>query len=448
MATDPTLLPTQNSPVPPDMLGEYQKLLRQRQMAQMLFQQAMAPRPTEVVTGHAVRQSPLSAIARALSMYGGSQGLASADTGLAGLAQKSDEQRRAAIAQFLSDPETQYQQAMQNPATAGMAKEWLDKRAKMVSEGAGLIGKEGGDVASALAALQSQKLPGNWAPPPPGPVQFGQQGENQYAIIPGTGGKQELKWAPKGTNVSVDARQAGREQEMALASTEADLKERRSRAQAAKETLSANRVALEALNDGAKSGGLEGFKQSLRKVAQGFGIASDDTTPTEQLQMALGNAVLAKARALAPVTAEDVKRLETILGSINTDPQALQKMLAVYNGIAAKELQDYNRYVETQRNSLTNPLARDLFSGAAIGFEMQPPPGNTYQGLRAIQELQSRGGDVSNFAVGGEPIPPGATFKLGPPPGEKGAAPAASPGQLDPNKVYTIDELRKLGVIK
>jgi hypothetical protein len=198
----------------------------------------------------------------------------------------------------------------------------------------------------------------------------------------------------------------------ALEEVRPTMKSWQEKAAAAKEAIQANGLALEALSRGAKSGGLEGFKQAVRGVAQGFGIDTEKYTETTELQMALGNAVLANARKLAPVTAEDVKRLEQILGSINTDPAALQKMLTEYNGMAAKTLQDANRYFDTTSGLMPTDFSRGVVQAGGIGHEMIPPPGNTLEALRSLQTLKRQGGDVSQFAVGGEQIPANAQFDI------------------------------------
>lgn len=410
--------------LPPEMQAEVQKLLRHRKMAEAMQMQSMqGAGPTQVVGGYAVKNSPLQAISQVLTGYMGGKGLEESDKGLAdamGRYQKSTSDEIGAL--MGSDNPSMYQGSA-NPRVAAMAAEMMKQREARATKGAEIIGKD--DPTGALNVLQSGKLPQQYAPPKLGDPTFGTDpGGNSYALVPEKGGGRKFAYAPKhGATATAEVRMAGKEGEMALDTVKADLKTRQERAEVAKQTLFSTRGALEAINDGAQSGGLEGFKLSVKKVLQGLNVPTENLTTTESLAMALGNQVLAKARSLAPVTGEDVKRLEAILGSVNTDPQALQKMLSITNGIAMKELQDYNRWVDKQSGSLTNPLAKDLLSGAGVGYEMMPPPGNTLQALQAIAELQKRGGDVTNFAVGGEQISPSATFKLGSPKAKAGEAP-------------------------
>lgn len=435
----------ENSYIPPEYAAQLAQLQRQKAMAEMLSQRAMAPQGTQVITGHAVKNAPLGNIARALTAFMGNRQAGQMDEKLQGILGQVMQARQQALQGAVANPAQG--QASMDPLVRNLAQALVKQRGERSQAGAKILG-EAGQTGAALDVLRSDELPGEYKPAP--------YKSPSLDMLAGPDGKKipvltnyDKYGVPKatmnqGTQVSVDARAAGKEGEMALDVLKADIKERQARALAAKETLSSNRVALEALNEGAQAGGMEGFKQALRKIGQGFGLAFDETASTEQLAMGLGNAVLAKARALAPVTAEDVKRLQAILGSVDTDPTALVKMLTVYNGIAAKELQDFNRYLKTQSENLTNPHARDLLSGQGIGFEMQAPPGNTTQSLRAIAELMARGGDPSMFAVGGEPIARDSTFNL---PGsglpEKGAKPQAPIVGLTPQESEELTRLRK-----
>jgi hypothetical protein len=213
-------------------------------------------------------------------------------------------------------------------------------------------------------------------------------------------------------DLKVDAKQQENADKAAFGLVEPGIKRWQEKATAAKEVIQANGLALDAIGRGAKSGGLEGVKQALRGIAQGFNINTDKYTETTELQMAVGNAILANARKLAPVTGEDIKRLEAILGSVNTDPTALEKMLTEYNGMASKTLQDANRYFGATADNMPTPVSQGQVRNEGIGHEMIPPPGNTSQQMRAIQTLQRQGGDPTGFAIGGNPIEPGAQFNI------------------------------------
>jgi hypothetical protein len=400
--------------LPPDVQAQIASLLRQRGVSGQLMSSALAPTQNEVISGRVIPTGGGQILAKVLSAYFGNRGLEKADEGIAGIRQQDLErysaeagaltgnQSRAAIVQAL---------ASKDPRIAALAAGLQKRNDERAGKYADL--KKGVDATGAAndflnetptptGAFQQpefKQLPGAPANAPPTLVNYGEGGRPNAS-------------QPASTNISQTNNLPGAEAGMALDTLKSDLKERKERAQIAKEALSSNRTALEAINAGAATGGLGSWAQTARKIAQGFGIEFDENTPTTTLTMALGNAVLAKARALAPVTGEDVKRLQEILGSLDTDPSALEKMISVYDGIAAKELQDFNKYVEFQANNLKTPYAKDLFSGAAIGLEPIAPGGNTGQGLRAIQEMAQRGGNPSQFAVGGEQIPSDARFDI------------------------------------
>lgn len=427
--------------LPPEYAEKIAKLLRSQQMSQMGMQMGLQGlnAPTQFTGGpanYAVKKSPLAIIAQGLQTYLGQKGISDADAGIAGVKKDAAANLKEQMAGYLSasDPKVQETLAMtsQWPQLQADWKERSKRRQEQLFKVADVT-KDRDPKTAIAAALGTGPGEGygppelkqgevKWIPDPNNPGKFIPQTTNYDLHNQG-----KITLGSQGNSVSVDARQASKEGEMALEELRAQLKDKRAGADSAKATLSANRVALEAINAGAKSGGGEGYKQGLRKALQAFNITLPETTSTSELQMALGNNILANARKLAPVTREDLVQLENILGSINTDPAALQKMISVYNGIALKDLQDYNRYVDFQKGNLKSDYARDLFSGAGIGYEMQPPPGDTQQMLRAIAELQKRGGDVSQFAVGGEQIPPDATFKLGAPAG----SPSGGPITLD-----------------
>ncbi len=450
--------------LPPEYQAEIAKLLRQRALGDTFTQQGLSAlnQPTQFTPGpysYAVPQNPLGSLAHGLAAYLGNRGATQADQGIAGIGQKAAEATAQGISQISgAGPEirsTMINQglASTNPQVRAFALQQQKQDQDTATAAAkGLF--DYGDPRAALATLRARQINPNYSPTPiPGP-QFssvpGPSGPINYAITTNRKGEQTVH-SLGGQQINVDARQQTQELGAGLDVIQAQLKDRQARAQIAKDTLAFNTAALEALNAGAKVGGLGGVKQATRKVAQAFGVDLPETAPTEQLNMALGNAILAKARALAPVTGEDIKQLQAILGSLDTDPTALMKALTVYNGIAAKELQTYNRYVEDASSTLTNPRARDMFAGAKIGYEMPPIPGTTTQQMRTIQEAVRRGANPTQFAVGGQPIEPGAQFDIR---GSGIPNAPATPQQLKPVSEMTPEEKqaeiaalkRKLGI--
>lgn len=436
------------SQLPPEYQAEAQALMQRRALAQALAQRALTPQQTEMVGNRAVKRSPLSFLAQALTGYLGNKQASQAGQDLQGVFSRYGTDSRSELERLQGMPEPEAIKAGQVskfPSAQAMAKALLESRQKRAEKGATVLG-EAGQTDRALQTLNTGEVPAggsanaftqprvDWIKSPEGQSVAQTTNYDKY-------GRPTIALGSQGTNVINQL--PGKEVDTALDTLKADLKERQARAQAAKESLSSNRVVLEAINAGAASGGGERYKQAIRKAGQAFGFNAPETAPTEELQMGLGNAILAKARTLAPVTQEDIRGLEVTLGSINTDPGALQKMISVYNGIASKELQDFNRYVDFQTKNLQNPNARSIFSGAGIGYEMQPPPGNQSQGLAAIAELLSRGGDPTQFAVGGEQLPSDVKINVKPRGPTQGDASQPRPAGLNDAEWQELQELRK-----
>jgi hypothetical protein len=284
------------------------------------------------------------------------------------------------------------------------------------AQAGGKVLGEAGQTKAALETISTGEIdPGISTVPPKAPV-FGSAPDGTPVVTNyDKYGIPKASLGSKGVNINMP----GKEADMALDVLKGGLTKWQEKADIAKDTLSANIVALNAINEGARIGGGEGIKQAVRKGLQAFGINAPDTAQTEELQMALGNAVLQYARKLAPVTKEDVERLQSWLGSISTDPTALEKMLTLSNAVAMRTLHDYNQYVGEQKGNLKSDYARSLFSGADIGYGLPPQvPGDTRQALMTIQAMRQRGmpADLPQFQIGGETLPNNATFRLGNPP--------------------------------
>lgn len=408
--------------LPPEYTAQYQAEQERRQMAQLLFQRAIAQRPTEYGQGQvpvASRRQPLDFLASAVQAFvanktgedsrmKGQDILTSAQT-----AGRQDLQRVLGT----KDPKQQVTEALLSrfPAT----RKYGADRQKQLDERLGIGAKVAGDYGdpnAAFSMLNQGELPAAYSAPaiPKPSYSLSPQG-NEIATTYNRKGEPHLTVTKPATVTNTTMMQIpGMEGQQLFQERREDLGKWKERAVLAKSTLDANSTAIEALEEGAKAGGLEGFKQVVRKVAQGFGIETSNISSTEQLNMALGERVLQNARKLAPVTQEDVKRLEAILGSINTDPGALSKMLAITSAIAIRDVQNFQEFLRDQEaNSTLPPSVRALYPGQGIGYELPPQlPGKGGAAATILQELQKRGGDVSKFKIGGQPVPSDARFDI------------------------------------
>lgn len=267
--------------------------------------------------------------------------------------------------------------ASQNPMLRSAAANWQKQQGERANQYATAVK----DSAPQLAAdaIRNQEIPADKLPAPMEP-QFGSvPGPN--GLIPtvtntGRGGFKTGSFGPGAAPSATATVQNSPDYKDLVESRSKELEKKKLSATAAKDILSANMAAVQALEEGGRLGGTEGIKQAVRKVAQGFGLENAATAPTEQLSMALGEQILAHARKLAPVTGEDIKRLEAIKGSISTDPQALVRMLSITTAAAFKDTHDFNDYLSEQKKSISpmqTPAIRDqlqtLFAGQEIGYE-------------------------------------------------------------------------------
>jgi hypothetical protein len=191
--------------LPPEYQAQIRDLERKRQMAMMLQQQALQQQPTQVIGNRAVKNSPLAGIAQVLSGYLGQKLGSQADTGIAQQLGKYQEAARGEVNRVQSLPEdlaipagrsSPYPQAQQ------LAKAMWEAQQKRNQAGAEILGKAE-DVPAAMKALQSG-IPTDYTPPQPAPVQFGQQGQAPYAIVPQPNGKRDFHFAPAGISITND----------------------------------------------------------------------------------------------------------------------------------------------------------------------------------------------------------------------------------------------------
>lgn len=452
----------QLSGLSPEDQAALAQIMRQKQFAQMLQQRSMQSQPTEYSPGGmAVRQSPLSALVRGAQGYFGSKWQDNAETQRAGLMEKSQAAQQEELQALMADPKNGISRALasRNPrvqAAAAALKKEQQERDKLVTEIGAKI-----NAPKALENLiaGTPGSVGDFPAPEVRTLPNGPGGKDVPVLInTGECGRQNASAFPQGTTVSVDARQGTREGEMALDVLKTQLTGRQEKATAAKETLASSSFALDALEQGAKAGGGEPTKQILRKALQAVGMEVPATAEIDQLEMALGNAVLAQIAKLRPASDTDFKALQKIMGSVGTDPKALVKGLAYANSIAIRDLDQFGNYVNEQKQNLINPNARDLFSGASSGYELPsqlngPLP---FQ-LETLRQIQRQGGDISKFRdPEGNPFPVNTKFDIDPTNGFPGiprkptstAAPAAKPRFKPISEMTEAEKRAELAALK
>lgn len=441
--------------LPPEYAEKIAKLLRQQQMGQMGMQMGIQGlnAPTQFTGGqynYAVKKSPLATLAQGLQMYLGQKGISEADKGIAGVRTQAAEDQRADLSEALgvTDPSARIARMLSSkfPGVQAQGKEErkrLDAQLGKVAD----VTKDIDPRVSVAAAM------GNGPPPGWGPPEL-KQPETRWLDDPNNPGKKlpqtinyDLRGQGKatlgaqGSSVSVENKLAGREGEKLIDANVEQLTKGKDRARQAQEVLANNARIIEELEAGAKTGGGEGYKQSLRKAFQAFGVTLPETGPTEVVKNALAENIFAKAAALRPISNEEKQFLLQQVGSIDTDPQALANIMAWYSGSALKAIQEF----EQQKGEMSKDSkfgAQYSAMGAGVGMPQQLF-GPTWFKLLQLKNLQRQGGDLSAFQVGDEPVGVDAQINVRPPSYGLGKPPAPSAGGLSPAEQAELEALRK-----
>lgn len=151
-----------------------------------------------------------------------------------------------------------------------------------------------------------------------------------------------------------------------------------------------------AIAGGVYGGAGADIKQNLAKGIQalGFNVDPQKVTDTDYLQSQLGQGILSKAKTLgANPTDNDARIIRDIVGSINTDPQALNKLLDYQEKMYRRSIDRHNEmYQGALKNKFQSPydmtVEQPKFDGAspeAKTFQMLPPA-NQYAGKRMKSE--------------------------------------------------------------
>jgi hypothetical protein len=369
---------------------------RKKALSQALLQKFAGGQQQEFVPGGtgtpiAVKGSGLSALAQALT------GFVANDS-----AQKFGAQEEGIKRQYAEQVRAQK-----------MAEDLIkarDARTKAL-----ISGVSGDNPQFAADIARTNQIPDKVPPPPVGPIgkdaEFGTfQGPNgPIATVKNYDlkGKVTGSFGPGSTNVSATANTIlpNKIGEIPIDATNKDLIKWKEVFDDSRNVLANNQRAIQAIEAGAQAGGFQDIKQTVRKVIQALGGDPKGLSETEDLNQALGDAVLESIRKLAPVTNEDLKFVKDIKGSINTDPQALIKALSYTSAAAIKTMHNFNDYLSQQEQSLSvikDPTQRDalrtLFAGQRIGREAPSNlPGNRLFQLETAQNLKNRQFDMSRL---------------------------------------------------
>lgn len=461
----------ENSGLPPELLLQIARAQQGGKFARDMSQQALAPRGTEMLGRIAVRRSPLDAVIRGVTGFMGAKQASEADEQVSGLYNQFAADTKSELDALYNspDPKAAITRALasRNPkvqAAAAAMQKLQQERLKGFTDAVSKY-----NAPEAARIIQSGDMPQGGPPGivPPQVSQVATPDGRQVPMVVNTGeaGRQTGTLQAPGTTVVNQL--PGRVAENTLSTQEAELKKRKEDFDVLRDNFYATQRAVEALDRGAQAGPGAGLEQALRQIYYFFGGNPANLTETTNLSQALGQQILAHARKLAPVTAVDIKKLEDILGSAGTTPEALGEALSILAADSVKGMYDFNAYLDTQEGLLStvkDPATQDAlrlsFSGQKIGRE--PPKqlfGNPkFQGA-VLTRLQERGFDTKNFANPFEPGMAGdARFQIrgagtgfpaaqrnNPPVPDKKSGPVRFEDLSPEDQAKVLEQLRKRG---
>lgn len=406
--------------------AQQQQIARKRQIAQALMQQSLQPNMPQQTGTHASQMNPLQPLAQVLQGYLGNRAMGKADeaqTALAGQARAAEMADFAPLQQAQSPEELKaaISRAMmsQFPTVRAYASKMDEGLRKQLELGIGAV--KDVDPRAALTMAQRGSLDGVSVAPPVAP-QWGTTPDGRPTVInTGKGGVQTGSYAPAGISIS---NQLGGKTDLELdKSGIGQLEKSKEMLAGARSTVASTVRAVELLNKGADAGGGASPRQALRQLGAAFGVQIPITGLTAELRSQLGEKLLANIRALAPVTANDVVVMERLLGSIDTDPNALRELSAMLLAKTMITVDNHNALVEKSAGVSSGDRRKyDIYKFDLGAFDAKDPALLT----RAYQLMKESGHDMSKYTFDGKPVSEidlnvdfyrGSTRPTAPPPG-------------------------------
>lgn len=432
-----------NMDLPPEYLAEIQAAQKRQALANALLTKGMGF-TGEKSQGRLAARTSLGTLlaANAGGMLGGlageeAQGAINATRERAGNAQRAELLRMQGL------PETER-------INSGLASRWSGVRAeagaqrKISEERRGkAIGAAGaaGDVQAAVDLAGGMAL-SDFKPPTYKDAEIFEKDGQKYVRNFDNRGRPTV--TPVRSGVTVNNVIPGDEAKLGLSAFEAGFKPRQEGADAAKNVFTATTRAVDALQRGAQAGGLENSKQFVRSVLQGMGVNTPATAETAELSMTLGNALLAEASKIKPISNNDIDTLRGIVGQIATDPEALSRALAYSQAISFRALKQYGQYVDEQAATVKTPAVQERLSGAKVGYDAPTQfTGPLAHQLEVIRQLQLAGEDITGFndPATGKPFDPRTRIQVNPAGGYPGVqsklSQPAGKKETPPAKAYT-----------
>ena len=141
------------------------------------------------------------------------------------------------------------------------------------------------------------------------------------------------------------------------------------------------------------------IKLGLIKAAGAMGLSVPSTASVETLNSLMGNLMIEKIRALAPVTKDDIDEMKRIIGSSSNTYEALNQMLDLAERRSGQVISTHNKFVEGAIKEPGGEAYKKYYLGdpegaAEIGraepTETPPPPAFENLSPDVVKRMQDR----------------------------------------------------------
>lgn len=418
-----------NSGLPPEYAEAMRQYQRKLQLAQALQQRSMAePEPTQVVSGYAVKQSPLAGVSRVLNAFLGTKMGESAEKGIAGVKDKynSDVQDRMGILNSFGDhPDVQANYARASPfgELQKLAQHFQDRAYKAQDEDrkyaweedkfkreqsgldrrAGANIQAGTGILGAPAALDTltNGLPQAWQPQAPAPLAFSTDPKGNAGVQQTNAkGEQSFHYAPQPPNVKVQVTPMIAAQKAGLAEWAKGgvdvVKELTTTARASTRLLGTldqmDALNKNPLNGGPAAGGIN-FVQGLMDNV-GLKVDKNKLADSQYYNSIAGDAaqrVISQYGGNRGVTAQEAAVIQQTVPQLQQSPQARDLLSKTLRQIAVRNIQDaqqasknFNEAIKTEDPTKFDFGPTYMPNPAPTGPVVTPAQGNPPPATRRV----------------------------------------------------------------
>lgn len=417
------------TPIPtgPIIPQEYQDQIdqaRRRQMiAQMLQQQAMQNKGPQQVGPVAAKISPLAALANVAQMGVGGYLDSSAMSDASTAKSQFEKDQLADLQRIQSTPEpgqvaaAQISKFPQNQAIGRALQGQMEKRREEAAKIAGTAGDEQGAMNLLSGQTPVNQYQAKQYPAPQIKYEVDTNDPSGQRKIPyiynyDKNGRPTIS---PGSSMTQTVNLPGKEGELAATREQSELGSMQNQAQTAQATLATAQRLTQALQDGGVTGGGGDLKQTARKFFQAFDINLPETGPTDVARTQLGAGMLANINKLGRnPTDYDEKLMQRLIGSLDTDPNAMPQLIAFMTAQAHKSLQDFGDFVDIKRNGPAAKTYPGLYDTADVGIRTPKELfGPMDLQMRTMQALKQAGGDITRFRdPSGKPFDANSKFDI------------------------------------